>query len=229
MIAMDTMCYAYLGQMGYERALQLQLNIRSRRMADRIGDVLIFVEHEPVITMGRSARRDHLLVAEQTLNDMGIRCVQINRGGAVTYHGPGQLVGYAIRRIGRRVKDHVEALGTSIIEYLERFHINSWWRNDMPGVWTNNGKIAAVGIDARGGVTTHGFALNVAVNLAHFGLIVPCGHKERTTSIKRMVGGFSPMDATAAAMGQIVARRMGYRELREIGLGDLISEERNIQ
>jgi len=196
------MRWSYLGRVEYRRALDLQRLIRDGVRRGRVPETLMLLEHPAVITLGRSSSAQaNVLVSEVERRRRGVDLVRVGRGGDVTYHGPGQLVGYPIRAVGRRVRHHVEGMARAISAVLDQLGIDSWWTDDRPGVWTARGKIAAVGVDARGGVTMHGFALNVCPRLQDFAMIVPCGLQAPVTSVSDLLG--------AGAFGlPMMARRM---------------------
>jgi lipoyl(octanoyl) transferase len=188
------MRWCYLGQVGYDRALELQLRLRASILDRRIDDTVLFLEHPPVITMGRSAREENVLIRPEQRRQRGVELVRTGRGGDVTYHGPGQLVGYPIRRVGRGVREHVRGMVDALRATLLELGIESWWNEDQPGVWTESGKIAAVGVDATTGVAIHGFALNVNPSLEHFQMIVPCGLRAPVTSVEALLGSEATPD-----------------------------------
>jgi lipoyl(octanoyl) transferase len=190
--------WTFLGTVDYRRALELQLELRDEVAAGRRADILLLLEHSPVITLGRSAQAGNVLLGAEALAQRGVDCVRVERGGDVTYHGPGQLVGYPIRKIGRAVRPHVEGMCAALRAYLGGLGIESWWDDEAPGLWTASGKIAAVGVDARGGVTTHGFALNLRPKLQDYAMIVPCGMTKPVVSVESLKGE-APSVAHAAA------------------------------
>jgi len=197
------MRWCYLGRLEYQRALSLQERLRSGVLEGRTPATLLLLEHPPVITLGRSAdARSNVLVSDERRRALGVELCRVGRGGDVTYHGPGQLVGYPIRRVGRAVRPHVEGMAGAIGDVLGELGIESWWTDDRPGVWTRGGKIAAVGVDARGGVAIHGFAINVETDLSAFQMIVPCGLQAPVTSVSALLG-----EGAAPGLGDM-ARRM---------------------
>lgn len=167
-----------LGILPYEEAFELQKKITRRRIEGKIGDHLLLLEHPPVITAGRNARLGNILADSQLLEKEGISVLQTDRGGDVTYHGPGQLVGYPILNLKKMRPDvqwYVSQLEESIIESLQNFSIQATRVKGMRGVWVEGYKIASIGVRISKWVTHHGFALNVNTNLSHFELIRPCG------------------------------------------------------
>jgi len=181
-----------LGRESYGRAWELQHQLVRARQEGRLDDILILLEHDPVITLGRSADARHILVAPEVLQRQGIEVRQIERGGDVTYHGPGQLVGYPILLLEAHhlgVSAYMHALEEVLIRTLLDFRLTAVRRQGLIGVWVQGEKIAALGARIERGVTYHGFALNVAPNLEHFSLIVPCGLTDvQVTSITQILG-----------------------------------------
>lgn len=181
-----------LGLEPYEGAWELQRRLVKARQEERVDDILILLEHEPVITIGRAGDASHILASEDELQEAGIQVYRIERGGDVTYHGPGQLVGYPILCLEAHdlgVSDYMHALEEVLILTLSDFGLSATRRTGIIGVWVRDGKIAALGARVERGVTYHGFALNVAPNLEHFALIVPCGLTDaRVTSMELELG-----------------------------------------
>ena len=167
-----------LGLIGYAEAMRLQDELVEARLRDEIPDTLLLQEHPPVITLGRRGSLSDVYLSSDDLRRRGIDVAQTTRGGLVTYHGPGQLVGYPIVRLRARsltVPCYVRALELAIIDSLADVGIDSFIDEDHIGVWTSAGKIAAIGVAQRHGVTLHGFAVNLQPDLSHFALINPCG------------------------------------------------------
>ena len=189
-----------LGRVDYSTALRLQKTLVDLRKAGQIGDTLLLLEHPPVITLGRNAKRANVLVSEEQAARAGVEICECDRGGDVTYHGPGQLVGYPIfdlrgftPRIG--AVDFVRKLEEVLIRTCADFGVATHRMRGMTGVWTlrNEAKIAAIGIHISRGVTSHGFALNVSTDLSHFKLIIPCGIGDKpVTSLDSALGGAYP-------------------------------------
>jgi len=159
-----------------------------------------------VITLGRSAEAANVLAPAEELARRGVVVARASRGGDVTYHGPGQLVGYPVVRLRGGVVAHMTAMARAVAAALADLGIAAVWRRDAPGLWVGDEKICAFGVHVRGRIAVHGFALNVAIDLAAFELIVPCGLAgARTTSIARL--GVTP--PTLAALAPRVARALG--------------------
>jgi lipoate-protein ligase B len=167
-----------LGTVDYAKAMELQDALVEARLRDAIPDTLLLLEHPPVITLGRRGSPGDIYATAADLARHGIAVEHTSRGGLVTYHGPGQLVGYPIvhlRDRGMRLPIYVRALEQAIIDALEEIGVDARVDADHIGVWTSHGKIAAIGIAQRHGVSLHGFAVNLQPDLSHFGLINPCG------------------------------------------------------
>jgi lipoate-protein ligase B len=168
-----------LGLLPYADALAIQRRAADDRIAGRASeDVLFLVEHPPVITMGRSSKDAHLLADRSALDSRGVELFEVERGGDVTFHGPGQLVGYPVIDLRNHREDlhwYLRQLEQVIIDAVARFGIPATRREKLTGVWTEGRKLASIGVHARQWVTWHGFALNVTTNLSWFDLIVPCG------------------------------------------------------
>jgi lipoyl(octanoyl) transferase len=178
-----------LGRIRYADALELQRDLVRRRKQDLIPDQLLLLEHPHVVTLGRNAKTANLLAGEDVLARAGIDLHATDRGGDVTYHGPGQLVGYPIvdlREWKRDVVAYVRAIEQAIVETLATFGIEAGRVDGLTGVWAGGAKIAAIGVHISRWVTSHGFALNVNTDLTYFQYIVPCGLTLPVTSMARM-------------------------------------------
>jgi lipoate-protein ligase B len=175
----------------YSPALDLQMRICEAKKQGFDPDVLLLLEHPPTITMGRSGNLNHLLVNEKELKEKGVDFWNIDRGGDITYHGPGQLVGYPILSLGsgeRDVHAYMRNLEESLIRLLSRYSIEAFRDKKFTGVWTQEGKIGAMGVHISRWITRHGFALNVNTDLSYYNLIVPCGIIGRgVTSINKLL------------------------------------------
>jgi lipoate-protein ligase B len=180
-----------LGTKDYKLVWDMQKRIHEKRVLNEIDDTLLLVEHEPVITMGRSGKEKHLLRSRELLRKRGVAYYEIERGGDVTFHGPGQLVGYPILNIRHGlagIRPYIEKLQDVIIATLGDFGLPARARDKMIGVWTEAGKICSIGVAVKRWVSFHGFALNVNTDLSFFDLIVPCGIKNVTmTSMKEIL------------------------------------------
>jgi lipoic acid synthetase len=181
-----------LGLVSYEKAYYWQKRLHKFRREGRIDDVLILLEHEPVVTMGRAGKRDNILVSDELLQSKGIRVFEIDRGGDVTLHCPGQLVGYPIFDLkihGKNIHKYLRNIEEVIIGSLKVYGIDGQRIECHTGVWVGGKKIASIGIGIKGWVTFHGFSLNINSDLSYFSLIRPCGFESRTvTSMSEILG-----------------------------------------
>ena len=182
-----------LGRLGYGEALELQRSIARDRISGTIPqDVLLLVEHPPVVTLGRSTKEKNLVASPEFLRANGVELFEVERGGDVTFHGPGQLVGYPVIDLKRHRQDlhwYLRKIEEALINTLADYGIPGERNTAFTGVWTRGRKIASIGVHARDWVTWHGFALNVTTDLSYFDLIVPCGiNGVVMTSIAREVG-----------------------------------------
>jgi lipoyl(octanoyl) transferase len=183
-----------LGRVDYEEALEIQTRLWQEVSSGEGRDVLLLVEHPPVITLGVRGTQEHILLPEEERMRLGVSTVQVGRGGDVTYHGPGQIVGYPImnlNRWGRDIHDFVRKIENTFITLLkDDFGIHAE-RGDKTytGVWVGTEKITAIGIQVKKWTTMHGFAFNVNTDLSHFQWIVPCGLSDRgVTSLEKLTG-----------------------------------------
>lgn len=199
---------ADLGRRAYGEALELQRAAAKARLAGALDeDLLLLVEHPPVITLGRGTKATSLPLTADALRARGVEVHEVERGGDVTFHGPGQLVGYPIVNLERHRRDlhwYLRQVEQALIDALGTFGVDAGRVSGYTGVWVGEGtrKIASIGVHARGWVTWHGFALNVSTALSYFDLIVPCGiHGVEMTSVARELG----RDVTLAEVGEAVA------------------------
>ena len=204
----------HLGTVPYALGLKLQAELVAARKQGQISDTLLLLEHTPVITLGRNAKQRHLLASGEQLAARGVELFECDRGGDVTFHGPGQLVGYPIfdlfgytPRIG--AVDFMRRLEEVLIRTSADFGIACQRVQGLTGVWTRSEsqrKIAAIGVHISRGVTSHGFALNLNTDLDYFNLIVPCGISDKqVTSVARELGAPQPIEKAAES----VARHFG--------------------
>jgi lipoyl(octanoyl) transferase len=205
-----------LGIVSYGDALELQKQLVEDRKAGRIPDQLLLLEHPPVITLGVKARNDrsNILASPATLEDAGVEVFETGRGGDVTYHGPGQLVGYPILDLKPDrcdVHRYVRDLEEVMIHTAASFGVTATRVPGLTGAWVGPDKLAAIGVRIARWVTSHGFAFNVTTNLGHFDFIVPCGIRDRgVTSLETLLGRTVPMveveDAAIQGFGQVFNR-----------------------
>jgi lipoyl(octanoyl) transferase len=199
---MHNCCVRELGRIDYASALELQQSLVGQRKQSLISDQLLLLEHPHVITMGRNGQMKNLLAHEDLLARAGIAFHPTDRGGDVTYHGPGQLVGYPIldlRDWKRDVGAYVRGLEQTIIDTLADFGIQAGRIPKLTGVWVDGRKIAAIGVHISRWVTSHGFALNVHTDLSYFQYIVPCGLTKPVTSMAQL-----GVDATLADVSHVL-------------------------
>ena len=210
-----------LGRIPYTEGLRIQADIVAARKANQIGDTLLVLEHPPVLTLGRNSTRANILAADQLLEEKGIEVHEINRGGDVTYHGPGQLVGYPIFDLrgdlpGKRGPhlgpvDFVRLIEEALILTCKDFGVPAQRICKLTGVWTLAGgsirekKIAAIGVHVSQAVTSHGFALNVTTDLRDFDWIVPCGLTDRTVTSLELESPQTPAPTLDRAANSISA------------------------
>jgi lipoyl(octanoyl) transferase len=197
-----------LGRIDFAQAYQLQQELAERRKQGLIPDQLLLLEHPHVITLGRNAQEKNLLASEEILAKSGIALEATDRGGDVTYHGPGQLIAYPIfdlRDWKRDVAAYVRALEQVIINALAGFGIHGRRLEGCTGVWVDDAKIAAIGVHLSRWVTSHGFALNVDTDLNYFRYIVPCGLTKPVTSLRQLGCGASGGEVTAALLEEFAS------------------------
>jgi lipoyl(octanoyl) transferase len=214
-----------LGTMAYGEALTLQREVANARITGAIADdVLLLVEHPPVVTLGRGTKPGHLVASEAQLQVRGVELFEVERGGDVTYHGPGQLVGYPIFDLKEHRQDlhwYLRQVEESIIQAMSAIGLPCFRNPGLTGVWTRGiapetdsrlRKVASIGVHARDWVTWHGFALNVTTDLSYFDLIVPCGISDVTmTTVQRELGDRFPgapavTDAIKKSFGSVFER-----------------------
>ncbi len=189
-----------LGTMEYQKALELQTELWQKVSNGEGRDTLLLVEHPPVVTLGVRGQQEHILLPEEERVRLGVSTVQVSRGGDVTYHGPGQIVGYPImnlNRWGRDIHDFVGRIENTFITLLKEDYGIHAQRGDKTytGVWVGMEKITAIGIQVKKWTTMHGFAFNVNTNLSHFQWIVPCGLSDRgVTSLEKLTGQKQDME-----------------------------------
>lgn len=178
-----------LGRVGYAEAFELQRGLVEKRKQGLIPDQLLIVEHPHVITLGRNGRAEHLLAGEEVLRRAGVTFCHTDRGGDITYHGPGQIVGYPIldlKEWRRDVTAYVRAVEQVLIDTLGGFGIEAGRLEGLTGVWVEGRKVAAIGVHISRWVTSHGFALNLTTDLSYFQYIVPCGLARPVTSMAEL-------------------------------------------
>jgi lipoate-protein ligase B len=201
-----------LGVIPYGAALELQLRLRQARQSDEIADTLLLLEHPPVYTRGRRTEPHDLPMGEDWYRARGIEVYDADRGGRVTYHGPGQLVGYPIMRIGD-VPEYVHTMEKAVIAALADEGIEAEVRKGLTGIWAGDAKIGSIGVHVNRGVTTHGFAVNVDNDLQPFEWIVPCGlDGVRMTSVSTETGRRAGIDCFRKRVAYRFAQAYGMRQ-----------------
>jgi lipoyl(octanoyl) transferase len=196
-----------LGRTGYAKAFELQREFVEKRKRGEIPNQLLFVEHPHVITLGRNGHIENVLAGDDILRRAGIEFHESDRGGDVTYHGPGQIVGYPIfdlREWKRDVVEYLRAMEQAIIDALKEFGIESGREEKATGVWVGEAKICAMGVHISRWVTSHGFALNLSTDLRYFQYIVPCGISRPVTSMRAL-----GCNAAREDVQRVLARQFG--------------------
>ncbi len=189
-MAVVTECvYLYLGVVAYQAAWDFQRELAERRFLNEIPNLLLMMQHPPTITIGKTGSKEHLLVDPAFLAQKGISLLEVDRGGDITYHGPGQLVGYPIIALSESQPDvlvYLRQIEQALILTLQQFNIAAGRKEEYTGVWVTDEKVAAIGIKVSHWITMHGFALNVTPDLTPFDYIVPCGirNKNITSMVK---------------------------------------------
>jgi lipoyl(octanoyl) transferase len=201
-----------IGRIGYAEASALQKEVVEQRKRGAIGDRLLIVEHPHTITLGRNGRAENLLASAEVLQRAGIGYFATDRGGDITYHGPGQIVGYPIfdlREWQRDVVGYVRAVEQAIIDALAEFGIEGGRVAGATGVWVDGRKIAAIGVHISRWVTSHGFALNHETDLGYFQYIVPCGLTKPVTSM-RALGVDVPREDVVQVLARAFQKQFQY-------------------
>jgi lipoyl(octanoyl) transferase len=214
-----------LGRLGYAEALAIQKDLVEKRKRGLIPDQLLLVEHPHVITLGRNGHLENLLANEEVLARAGIAFHHSDRGGDITYHGPGQIVGYPIfdlREWKRDVVAYVRTVEQAIMDALAEFGIEAMRVAGCTGVWVNGKKVAAIGVHISRWVTSHGFALNHTTDLSYFQYIVPCGITKPVTSMREL-GSTADREAVMAALARGFAKNFQFELLASNQLTETFS------
>ena len=220
-----------LGLIGYAEAWALQKRIVAARKAAAVEDVLLVCEHPHVITQGRNGKREHLLASEHVLRQKGVEYYETSRGGDITYHGPGQIVGYPILNLGAIRRDvvwYVRMLEEAMIRATSEFGITAERVAGKTGIWVKSGdteeKLAAIGVHISRWVTSHGFAYNVSTDLRYFDLIVPCGIADRkATSLEKLLGRSVEQEEVAPRIARHLGELFGL-EMQEASKKELLEK-----
>jgi lipoate-protein ligase B len=215
---MKTLQYLDSGLIDYKNAWDLQKEIFNLRLNNKIEDTLLLLEHPHTYTLGKTAKKEHLLENAESLKEKSISVYNIDRGGDITYHGPGQLVGYPIIDLTNWNKDahkYLRNLEEVIIMVLKEFNITAGREPKYTGVWVNDNKIAAIGIKISRWITMHGFAFNINPDLSFFSGIIPCGITEKgVTSLEKETGSAVSMEDVKALLVEKFKTAFGYGEIR---------------
>lgn len=214
-----------LGRMEYAKALEMQQEKWEKVSREEERDTLFLVEHPPVLTLGVRGKKENILVPEEQLIKLGVSIQQVSRGGDVTYHGPGQIVGYPVmnlKHFGRDIHYYVERIENTFIKLLKDDYGITAERGDKTytGVWVGNNKITAIGIQVKRWTTMHGFAFNVNTDLSHFNWIVPCGLSDRgVTSLEKLTNQKQDMEKLFRRTAEVFCESFGvtpnFMEFRE--------------
>lgn len=203
----------HLGTVAYRPTWELQDELADQRRGRRIGDRLLLVEHFPVYTIGRGGDPANLLATPERLREIGAELIRIDRGGDITFHGPGQIVAYPIveLRDPLDLRRYVRTLEAAVIDTAARFGVVAGRLDGLPGIWVDGRrKLAAIGVRVRRGVTTHGLALNVNNDLRWFDEMIPCGIRDKgVTSLARELGAPAPIAEVADELAQQLATHLG--------------------
>jgi lipoyl(octanoyl) transferase len=206
------------GSVVYSAAYTWQLQLHARRVAGQIPDLLVLLEHPSVITLGRRFRPQHLLAPAEELRRRGIEVHEADRGGSITYHGPGQLVAYPVVDLRTESKPnpdviaYLRLLEAAVLATVVDFGVRAELRPGLTGVWVGRDKLGAIGVNVSRGVTKHGMALNVSTDLELFSSMVPCGIPDAgVTSLQMLLGQSPPIDLVSSVFAGHLARLLGRR------------------
>ena len=203
-----------LGRVTYEKAWKYQKELVENRRRGEIGDSLVFVEHPPVLTLGRSWKQQNVLADTLALTEKGVEVYEVERGGDVTYHGPGQVVGYPIVNLADRGRDlhrYLRDLEEVIIRVVGSYGLGAGRKVGITGVWVGEEKVCAFGVAVKSWVSYHGFALNVNTDLSYFSLINPCGIQDKgVTSLAKLLGHWVDPEEVKAKIAESFADVLGY-------------------
>ncbi len=215
-----------LGQTEYKQCWDIQKDVFDLRVANEIPDALLLTEHEHVYTIGTSGNENHLLASPEELESNRIEVFKNDRGGDITYHGPGQLVGYPIIDLNNHYFDlhrYLRDLEEAIIRTLGEFGVNGCRKESYTGVWVGGEKICAIGVKSSKWVTMHGFALNVNTDLSRFGRIIPCGIFEYgVTSLREIIGEIIDLNEVSRHLVHHFSE-VFYRDPRVVSFEDIVS------
>ncbi|MCK5125828.1 MAG: lipoyl(octanoyl) transferase LipB [candidate division Zixibacteria bacterium] len=214
---MKQLIYVNLGQIKYQQAWEIQKKLVKLRYELKIPDCLIVCEHDPVITMGRGTDKNNLLVSKEALQEKGIDLCEVERGGDITFHGPGQIILYPIVDLKNREKDshkYLRDLESVAIKALDKLGMKAEIKKGLTGIWVNDQKIGAIGVALSRWVTYHGMALNVNTDLDHYRLIIPCGITEYPVgSVSEILSKTINIDNIKELLVENFVRYFGYDEI----------------
>ncbi len=217
--------YVNIGIIPYAEAWELQRNIFEKRKEGKLSDVLLLLEHPHTYTLGKVAKREHLLLTDEQLQEREISVFDIDRGGDITYHGPGQIVGYPIISLNEWNKDshkYLRMLEQTLIDVLGEYEIIAGRKEQLTGAWVKERKIAAIGIKISSWITMHGFALNVNTDLELFNGIVPCGIRDKdVTSMSLETGGVVSIQKVKDSLISKFFANFAYDNYIEMSLAEL--------
>jgi len=198
--------WTYLGEVEYGLALKMQNYLREERISGHIADTVLFLQHPPTITLGKRGSMEDVLLPEEELRKRGIALFKTCRGGKVTFHGPGQLVEYPIISLSDHhlnIARYFYILEETLIILLKKYGLYAHRKQNMPGVWIGEQKIASIGIHLKKWVSIHGVAFNISTDLSYFSFIIPCGSAMPMTSLKLLLGYVPPMQKICAEIMEI--------------------------
>lgn len=221
-----------IGNIPYGEALNLQYELVEARRQDKIGNTLLLLEHPSVLTLGTRTEKSNIYCTDEQLGAAGIEKFEVNRGGDVTFHGPGQIVGYPIvqlKEFEQGIRWFISTLEESLISVLKtRYNIEAYSQTGkFTGVWVGELKIAAFGLAVVNGVTMHGFAFNVNTDLEKFNLINPCGLSKGVTSVEQELGHPVDIDETYELVISSISRHFGF-DMRRLALNELTDELKSL-
>lgn len=199
------------GLLDYAESLERMRTRHAERVAGEVGDAIICVEHPRVFTLGKQGGRENILLSDEEIEEKGFSVYHVERGGDVTYHGPGQAVVYPVidlKHLKIGVKALVEAVAGCIVDVAAHFGVSSHYDPDNPGVWVSGRKLAAIGMAVPKKVSMHGLAMNVNTNLDDFGLIRACGHEDPPTSLASELGRRMEMDQVHTLLYKFLNQRL---------------------
>lgn len=215
----------------YRKIWDFQHQLHSLRLQNKIDDVLILLEHNHVFTLGKVAKREHLLIPEEKLKEQKVDLFEIDRGGDITYHGPGQIVGYPIIKLDELYQDlhrYLRELEEVIISTLKDYNIEGSRIEGFTGVWVKDEKVAAIGIKVSKWITMHGFAFNINTDLNYFNMIIPCGIQNKgVTSLKKLVGYEIDLNEVKNKLAKNFVNLFRYDEINNFYSVEEFSQEYN--